>query len=63
MRRRCNSSPAPGRPCSGNPECCRDRSARRLDNASRQRKTRLVSAPMNRCAYCRSGPRRRTRQG
>jgi hypothetical protein len=33
------------------------------DSASRQRKTKLVSVPMNRCACCRSGRRRRTGQG
>jgi hypothetical protein len=61
MRRHCSNSPAYGRRCSGRHS--RVHNARPPDRASRQRKTKAVSAPMNRCACCRSGRRRRTRQG
>ena len=63
MRRRCSSNPARGRRCSGSPERCRARNARPPDRASRRKKTKAVSAPMNWCACCRSGRPRRTPRG
>ena len=62
MRRHCSNSPACGRRCSGQ-HSCRVHNARPPDRASRQRKTKAVSAPTNRYACCQSGRRRRTRQG
>jgi hypothetical protein len=62
MRRHCHSSPARGRLCSGSPDRCLVRSARRPGSASRRKRTKAASAQMNRCACCRSGRRRRTRQ-
>ena len=51
------------RPTLQRPPHCRVRNARLPDSASRQGKTKAVSAPTNRYACCRSGRRRRTRRG
>jgi hypothetical protein len=63
MHRRCSSSPALGRHCSGSPERCQVRNAHPPDRASRRRKMKAVSAPTNRYACCQSGRRHRMPRG